>query len=131
MTPEEHKELTAMVLTCGVVHFKVWLEKHPPTPSVPVSELRAWLARGWGGGELDALLSKYDPPSLPPNPHQQGTYLWAREEHARGHRPRRREWKPRSECSTTRPLNDPDGVPWEHCMFTHCDFTATDWEVLE
>lgn len=126
MTPEEHSELLiiARVINRGDatgLQLQSWLDAHPPVPSVPVSELRAWQNRDWVDGEFAALLDKHDPPSLPPNPHQQGTYLWAREEHARGDSVRRHDW---NSCCTAR-------GEWLAFMFTHADFTATDWEVVK
>jgi hypothetical protein len=65
------------------------------------------------------LIAKHTPQS--PNPHPVGTYLWAREEHARGNNVRRMGW--------WRNLRAPSGVAWSSLMFGHDDFTQTDWEV--
>lgn len=99
-------------------------------PAVPSSELRALAEKmddvlanptcktcsRW----LLELVAKYTP--QPPNPHPPGTYLWAREEHARGRDVRVASWN--------RNVTAQRDCPWDSFRFNHCDFTATDWEVV-
>lgn len=140
MTPEEHNQLkTAASVWCsrdGSVasgkqcgdELLFWLDAHPPVRSVPVSDLRAWQRNGWVTAELDALIQMAEKnPSLPPNPHQQGTYLWAREEHLRGSGMCRRS------IGLNVPMKDVRDriVYWDQWSWSHADFTATDWEVVK
>lgn len=141
MTPEEHDQLRVAASNwcsrdgsqasgkqCGD-ELLFWLDAHPPVPSVPVSDLRAWQSNGWVTSELVALIRMAEPkPSLPPNPHQQGTYLWAREEHAR-RQTVKTGWR-RVEGGETRMLVSADD-DWSKVKFDHTDFTATDWEVVK
>lgn len=53
-----------------------------------------------------------------PNLHTKGSYLWAREEHARGRTVRR-------DCTGCIASHK----RWSDCMFTHESFIATDWQV--
>lgn len=142
MTLAEHAELTRLArewLSCsddgwrdcgGLLHG--WLEINEPVSSVPVSELQALLdgpdLQGGVWNAIKQLIAKHSPkPELPPNPHPQGTYLWAREEHARRHSVGRSWWS-RRVGGAGRAIT-PDSA-WEHCSFTHDDFIATDWEVV-
>jgi hypothetical protein len=95
-------------------------------PVVPLDELKA----AYDAEDVGALIDRYTPPQ--PNPHPPGTYLWAREEHARGRRLRRKLrscWRlvlgPDSFAMASEPGDD-----WDSFRFTHADFTATDWEVV-
>lgn len=141
MSPEEWDQLRAAAVTwcgrdgsmskCGD-ELAYWLDMHQPTPSIPLDEVKATFAvseRSWGDcmSQLDELIRKYEPkPALPPNPHQQGTYLWAREEAAARGRDVGRE----RYGATYRTLFRPGGPLWDSCRWTHADFIATDWEVV-
>lgn len=85
-------------------------------PVVPLDELQA----AFDAHEVGTLIAKYAP--QPPNPHPQGTYLWAREEQDRNRTVRRRAWNGEA-CV-------PGCNRWEAVVFHHADFTATDWEVV-
>jgi hypothetical protein len=104
-------------------------------PVVPLSELRTALdcTTRPPREALEVLCFRYTP--QPPNHHPQGTYLWAKEEHARGRKVGRRllagkasACRERGNCRLT---NDPVNVEWNQCWFTDEDFTATDWEVVK
>lgn len=143
MTPEQHQQLRAFANAwCGLDGHQAsgkqcgdallfFLDANPAVPAVPVSELRAWLRRGWVNGEFEALLAKYTPrPSLPPSTEKPGTYLWAREEAARGKRVGR--LRRASSIGIFDVVYDPGsqaGV-WDKFKWTHDDFIATDWEVV-
>jgi hypothetical protein len=86
-------------------------------PVVPLDELKA----AYDAEDVGALIFKYTPQQ--PNPHPQGTYLWAREEHARGQLVRRREWL--AVATGIARLSD-----WSRMHFADADFTAADWEVV-
>lgn len=146
MTPEEHNQLKSAAAAwcsrdgsvasgkqCGD-ELLFWLDAHPPVRSVPVSDLRAWQRNGWVTDELEALIRMAEPkPPLPPNPHQQGTYLWAMEEHARKSDVSRRG-EPgfvvvAPECCKSFRCNA--RIDWDFYRFSNADFTATDWEVVK
>jgi len=100
-----------------------WLSEHPPEPAVPVTELLIYRSECGGvDTRLDALIAKHSiKPALPPNPHQQGTYLWAREEHMRGRAVR---------CPSRRlHVAIPAADDWDASLWTYDEFIATDWEV--
>lgn len=102
--------------------LKQTLAEHPV---VPLSELVALLNRlgpelGRGGPAFADLVAKYKP--QPPNPHPQGTYLWAREENQRERQVHRRGDSARTRIDGNR--------FWMDLRFSHEDFTATDWEVV-
>lgn len=116
---------------------------YPAVPAVPVAELQSlndgWRAT-WPGAELDKtsaqlncfcdeiaqLIAKYTATpqlQLPPNPHAVGTYLWAREEHARGNVVRR--------FSGIGWTTYPNAFVWQQALWTHEDVIAVNWEVAQ
>lgn len=133
MTPQEYKTLNAILSENNGYAAKVhdivaWLERCDIVSSVTVSELQALLdgpdLQGGVWNAIRKLIDKHTPkPELPPNPHPVGTYLWAREEHARG-RSVATAWK-NNERLTIRKTR-----AWSDARFTHTDFIATDWEVV-
>lgn len=139
MTPEEHRELLVYARTINRGdatgrQLQSYLDAHPPVPSVPVSHLRSWQRNGWVTAELDALIRMAEPkPPLPPNPHQQGTYLWAREEAERGRSVGREPMGGIAGgfSSQYRVVFVPGGPDWDTCSWKHSDFTATDWKVVK
>lgn len=100
-----------------VLALEMTLQAHPV---VPLSELRSALdcTTRPPREALEVLCFRYTP--QPPNPHPQGTYLWAREEQLRGRTVRRPHWSNLTECAM-----------WESMRFSHADFIATDWEVVK
>lgn len=138
MTPEEHSELLVYARTINRGdatgrQLQSWLDAHPPVASVPLAELvDTHRHAGDCEGAIRDLIVKYTPqPPLPPNPHQQGTYLWAREEHRREHNVQRKAWAEHAADARSRDIrivSDPTDVAWSYCQFTDADFTATDWE---
>lgn len=129
MTSEEHSELLIIARTINRAgastgrQLQSWLDAHPPVPSVPLADLDAirFTSAPELLGQLAALIAKHSPqPPLPPNPHQQGTYLWAMEEWNRG----------RSLTRDGRRIVTPQNDWMSICSFTDADFTATDWEVV-
>lgn len=84
------------------------------------------------GAECERMLRNLiGRPKPPPNPHPQGTYLWAKEEHSRGRVVWRLSRGAYRSSTDVRPVNDPNGVAWSAAFFSDDDFSATDWEVVK
>lgn len=126
MTPEEHRELRAILSESrrnGSLYdahrgLQAWLDNNHPTPSVPLAEVKAVRHGSWEDiiGAFDTLIRKYEP--KPANPHAAGTYLWAREEHIRDHQVRLGVYTVRL------------GANWDRMEWNHHHFATTEWELV-
>lgn len=133
----------AAVRLCAVALERT-LQRHPVVPCDELSQLASEML-DTGHREvtnetcsqwLRDTVAKYTP--KPPNPHPQGTYLWAKEEFARGKRVRRNcggLWRFVMKAKGLHPYNafavcSETGDDWSQFLFVDTDFTATDWEVV-